>query len=95
MSIGGSPNAWRRAIREFIYGLTGYEFERHAVELRAELDELFLLLTVGDFIGLPVLPTYYNLRLVPYLLPRLGVWKRRMLRERHLLERGEYDLHQI
>ena len=86
---------WRgflRALKSFFYGLTAYEFERHALEERARLEDLFVLITLGDIIGVPILPPYYSLRLVPYSVPRLEAWKRRLLRERHVLENEEYDL---
>jgi hypothetical protein len=44
-------------------------------------------------IGLPVLPPYYSLRLLPYVVPNVSTWKRRVLRERELTEEHEYDLH--
>jgi hypothetical protein len=86
---------WLKSAREFLYGMAGHEFERHAVELRAELDDLFVLITVGDLVGVPIMPPYYSLRLMPYMRPRLDAWKRRVLRERHLLDTPDYDLHQI
>lgn len=72
--------------------MTAYEFERHALEERARREDLFVLLTLGDIIGVPILPPYYSLRLVPYAVPRVAAWKRRLLRERHILENEEYDL---
>lgn len=81
------------AIRDFMYGLTGYEFERHAVEMRSSLETLFMLVTMGDLIGVPVLPPYYSLRLLPYVVPQIATWKRRVLREREFTEDHDYDLH--
>ena len=72
--------------------MSAYEFERHALEQRARLEDLFVLITLGDILGVPILPPYYSLRLVPYAVPRLEAWKRRLLRERHTLENEEYDL---
>lgn len=83
----------RRALREFLYGLSGYDFARHALEERAALESLFMVTTVGDMVGLPVLPPYYSLRLLPYVAPHVAQWKRRVLRERHLTEEHEFDLH--
>ena len=83
---------YRRAIADFVYGLIGYEFAAQAARMRADLDTLFMIATVGDLIGLPILPPYYALRLVPYLVPSVNVWKRRVLRERHPLENEEFDL---
>jgi len=81
-----------QSLRRFLYGMTAYEFERHALEERARLEDLFVLITLGDIIGVPILPPHYSLRLLPYAVPRLEAWKRRLLRERHVLENEEYDL---
>ncbi|NWG35793.1 MAG: hypothetical protein HXY42_15295, partial [Chloroflexi bacterium] len=51
-----------QAAREFLYGLFGMEFAEHALEMRASLESLFMLGTVGEMIGVPVLPPYYSLR---------------------------------
>lgn len=85
----------RRALREFLYGMGGYEFARHAMETRAALESLFMAVTVGDMVGLPVLPPYYSLRLLPYLTPHIETWKRRALRERDPTEEHEFDLHGV
>ena len=85
------PDRWR-AVREFVYGLTGYEFAQHALELRHELEGLFILVTYGDMVGLPVMPPYYSLRLLPYVVPQVGTWRRKVLRERHPLDNEELDL---
>ena len=84
---------WLQALREIAYGMTGYEFAQHARHLRAERETLLLVLTFGDMAGLPLLPPYYSLRLLPYVVPEIEAWKRRVLRERHPLDSEEYDLH--
>jgi hypothetical protein len=82
-------------LREFLYGLYGYEFERHGVEMRASLENLFMTVTVGDMLGMPVIPPFYSMRLLPYLLPSIETWKRRVLREREFSDSHEYDLHGV
>lgn len=84
-----------RFLGDFIYGLSGYEFEREARRLRGDLENLFMFMVMGDLLGVPVLPPYYSLRLVPYLTASVPAWKRRVLRERQPLESEEYDLHGI
>ncbi len=84
---------WRRSVREFLYGMTAYEFEHQALEMRRSLESLFLLVIFGDMLGVPVLPPCHALRLLPHVLPRLGPWKRRLLRERELGEEHEHHLH--
>ena len=87
-------NRWR-AIREFVYGIYGYEFERHALEMRGELESAFMLITLGDMLGLPVMPPIYSLRVLPYVVPDIANWKRRVLRERDLADKEEFHLHGV
>jgi hypothetical protein len=84
--------ALQRAIGEFLYGMTGYEFAHEANRLRHDLGTLMMLMTFGDMIGLPVLPPYYGLRLLPHVAPEIDRWKRQLLREKAALENEEYDL---
>jgi len=88
---------WRlgRVLRDFLHGMGGYEFVRHAMEERSSMEALFMAVTVGDMVGLPILPPYYSLRLLPYITPSIQSWKRRVLRERDLADHGSADLHGI
>ena len=88
-------DGWRRALREFLYGMTSYEFEQHALDLRASMETLFMLVTFGDMLGVPVLPPYYGLRLLPYVVPQVAGWKRRVMRERELGDDHEHHLHGV
>jgi hypothetical protein len=83
------------AIREFTYGMSGYEFARHAIESRAVLENVFMVTLVGDMLGLPVIPPYYSLGLLPYVVPQIETWKRRVLREREFTDEHEYHLHGV
>ncbi len=89
------PGKWqnmRQTARDFMYGMMGMEFASHALEMRASLENLFMLATVGEMIGVPVLPPYYSLRLLPYLVPQIETWKRRVLREREFTDESDYHL---
>jgi hypothetical protein len=97
-ALTGMAEAARSAIRalgEVFYGATGLEFERQAVRYRGDLENLFVFMIMGDLIGVPVLPPYYALRLVPYVVETVPIWRLRVLRERHPLEREEFDLHGV
>jgi hypothetical protein len=85
----------RRELREFMFGMTGYEFTREAIEMRAALETIFMVVTVGDMVGLPVIPPYYSLRLLPYVVPHTQTWRRRVLRDRELTEDHRLDLHGV
>ena len=84
---------WLFNLREFLFGMFGLEFVRHAMEMRASVESLFMLVTIGDMIGVPVLPPYYSLRLLPFLTPHISSWKRRVLREKEFTDEHDYHLH--
>jgi hypothetical protein len=78
---GGLKGMWR-GVRETIYGMAAHDMTRAALRTRASMEHLFILITMGDLLGVPILPPYYSLRLLPYVVPQISTWKRRMLRER-------------
>ena len=69
-------------IKEIAYGMSAHDMSRYAMRTRASMEHLFILITMGDLIGVPILPPYYSLRLLPYVVPNIATWKRRMLREK-------------
>jgi len=75
-----------RAAKEFIYGMAAHDTARFALKTRASMEHLFILITMGDMLGVPILPPYYSLRLLPYVVPQIATWKRRMLREKDLTD---------
>ena len=75
-----------RAAGQFLYGMTVFEWVRSLRQQRGEVERLFVLITFGDIIGLPILPPYYTLRILPYVIPCMNSWKRSLLRERDLTD---------
>jgi hypothetical protein len=69
-------------LREVIYGMTVYDWVLELERARNEQDRLFTLVIFGDLIGVPLLPPFYTLRLLPFMVPTLKSWRRSMLRER-------------
>jgi hypothetical protein len=84
---------WRQILREVLYGMTTYEFVQQAREMRASMQRLFLVGVFGDMLGVPLLPSYYGLRLLPWIVPEIEAWKREVLRERELGTNHEHHLH--
>ena len=84
-----------RKIRQFFYGMFSYEFELQALEMRGELESAFMLISVGDMLGVPVMPPIYSLRILPYLVPDIEKWKRRVMRERDIADKQEFHLHGV
>ena len=75
-----------QTLREVFYGMTLYSWVRDLEKSRAEKDRLFTLIVYGDLLGIPLLPPYYTLRLLPYMVPTMHRWKRSMLRERDMTD---------
>ncbi len=99
MNIGTTFNrtlsrirAFFRALGDMIYGASVYEMVRDLKKERSHLEHLFILIVFGDFLGIPVLPPYYTLRLLPYAMPNITGWKRSMLRERDLSDLCDQEI---
>ncbi len=81
-----------KTVGEMIYGATIYEMVRNLNKERAHIEHLFILIVFGDFLGLPILPPYYTLRLLPYVVPHVAGWKHSMLRERDLSDLCDQEI---
>ena len=88
-----AEKSWLQAIRETIYGMAAHDMSRAALRTRASMEHLFILITMGDLLGIPILPPYYGLRLLPWVVPEIETWKREVLRERELGSSHEHHLH--
>jgi hypothetical protein len=73
-------------VKNVLYGMAGHDMARFALKTRGSMEHLFILITMGDLLGIPILPPYYSLRLLPYVVPQISTWKRRMLREKDLTD---------
>jgi hypothetical protein len=86
---------WKKSlkvVREILYGLTVHEMDLELRKERGYLDHLFMLVVFGDLVGLPLLPPYYSMRLLPYIVPSIEKWKRSLLREKDLTDFVAVDI---
>jgi hypothetical protein len=79
-------------IGEVMYGFLIYETVLVMKKERGHLDNLFMLVIFGDLIGVPLLPPYYSVRLLPHIFPSLNTWRRRVLREKDVTDLVAHDL---
>ena len=86
MSVTHTLSSIRNTLLEVLYGMALHEMVRSRVRERAHLEHLFLLISFGDLLGIPILPPYYSLGLFPFVVPQIQNWRRRMLRERDVLD---------
>lgn len=52
-----------------------YETAQCALKGRGDMKHLFILLAMGNSLGIPIIPPYYSLRLLPYLVSEISGWK--------------------
>ncbi len=80
------------AVGQIIYGATIYEMVRDLYKERGRMERLFVVAVFGELLGVPILPPYYTLRLLPYIVPEIEGWKIGLLRERDLTELCDQEI---
>jgi len=50
----------------------------HMLERRKELERIFMLMTLGELTGVSFSPPSGTLRLLPFLVPQILYWRRRL-----------------
>ncbi|MEM4727860.1 MAG: hypothetical protein QXD04_06390 [Candidatus Bathyarchaeia archaeon] len=75
-----------KALKDTVYGAAMHGRVTYALRARMHLEHLFMLITMGDMLGVPILPPYYTLRLLPYAVPHIKTWERSLLRERDVTD---------
>ena len=85
-------NDVRKILNEVFYGLTIHEMDLELKKEKGHVNNLFMLIVFGDLIGLPLLPSYYSMRLLPYIIPVITTWKRSVLREKDLTDFVAQDI---
>lgn len=78
--------SFKKKAKDFLWGLFLYDFYLETVRAKAKYKDALNLLLLGQFLGLPLMNSSISLRLLPYLLPELGDWKKRQLKEREIIE---------
>ncbi len=76
----------KEAIKGIFYGMASHGMVRYMLKTRMYLEHLFMLITLGDMLGFPILPPYYSLKLLPYAIPHIKTWKRSLFRERDVTD---------
>jgi len=75
-----------KMLGQMVYGATVYDWVRELHKERGMLERLFVLVVFGDLLGVPILPPYYALRLLPYVVPSIQGWRYSMMRERDMTD---------
>lgn len=75
-----------KTLNQVVYGMALHDMARLSMRQRGSLEHLFILISFGDLLGVPILPPYYSMRILPFIVPEINNWKRRMLRERDIVD---------
>lgn len=75
-----------QGIKDFLYGFLLHGMVQGVYEEKVNLEDAFMLFTLGETIGVPVFPGFYHLRLVPYCAARFSRWKKKTLKPRDLFD---------
>lgn len=50
----------------------------HAIKRRQHMEQMFMLVSVTDLMGVPLSPPLTGLRLLPFVVPQIMTWRRRL-----------------
>jgi hypothetical protein len=79
-------SSWLRTIKDYLKGFFLYSLLSNLHSQKRCAENLFMLGLFGSEIGFPFLFNYYHLRLMPYYVQQLGLWKKRVLKERDFFD---------
>ncbi len=80
------PKKLKQAVRDFLFGAFYFDLYKDTLKLARNYNDFVYLIIFGEILGIPLMSTYYTLRLIPYIYGDLITWKARQLRERDLTE---------
>jgi len=78
----GKKRGFLDSLRGVLYGMASHGQVTATLRTRMYMEHLFMFITLGDMLGIPVLPPYYSLRILPYAVPNIKSWKQRVFKER-------------
>ncbi len=73
-------------IKGFLYEIVGFDTANFALTTRRKMEHMLMLVTIGDLLGIPIMPSYYSIRFLPYFVSQISAWKKSMLRERDFID---------
>lgn len=77
-----------RIAGEILYGIFMHETVMVHRRSAKRIEQLLFLVTMGDIVGIPIIPPYYALRLMAHYSLDLDKWKAFVIRERDFTDFG-------
>ncbi len=81
---------WKKvktSLKNIIYGSTVADMVRTYKKMAFDINAALMIVTIGDLIGVIVIPPIYKYNLLVHWFPYIDVWKRELLREKEFLEK--------
>ncbi|NIM96763.1 MAG: hypothetical protein GTO24_01370 [candidate division Zixibacteria bacterium] len=75
-----------QGVKDFLYGFFFHGMVSGVYAQKAQIEDIFVLFTVGEMIGVPVFPGFYSFRLIPYYTARFPHWKKKTLKPKDLFD---------
>jgi hypothetical protein len=75
-------------VRDVLYGIFLHEHVMANRKAARRIEQLLFLVTMGDIVGIPIIPPYYSLRLMAHYSLDLDRWKMFVIRERDFTDFG-------
>jgi len=76
----------KEKIKDILYGLFFFDIYLSSKKFAQQYNDFIYLVILGEILGVPIMATYYTLRLVPYIYGDLIQWKVRYLREKDITD---------
>jgi len=76
----------REILKSILFGATFFDMTQDALRMKWYTEQSLMLVSIGDMLGLPMV-SYYRLRLLPYWIHKIQMWKTALLREKDITEK--------
>lgn len=84
--IGSRDGSLKERVKDLFFGIFAFQTHQELRQLALKYRDIINVLLLGEFLGLPLLGTFYTLGLVPYLIEDIPDITERTLREKDVLE---------
>lgn len=86
--LAGRARILGGVLRDVAYGIFMHETVMVNRKAAKRIEQLLFLVTMGDIVGIPIIPPYYSLRLMAHYSLDLDKWKAFVIRERDFTDFG-------
>lgn len=74
-------------MKEFFFGFAVLPQIKMLGKAKFKEDSAIMIVALGDMLGIPFVPPIYRLRILPYFIPIIQMWKENLLREMDVVEK--------